>query len=266
MPLLSLLPIAGPEEVDAFLRRVPIVIDRRRFTELVLGFPRRYLEVTPGVEAVRHYALMNSLASRPVVSSLARDGSTWRICIVARDRTSLFSRIAGSLSCSGLNIVSAEAFANSNSLVLDTFSCVDREGQFEMLEARRRFQAFLEDAVAGSVDLEARLSPRLPGLKLPPGETLDVELDDDAHPTATRLQIASRDFFGLLFLISRALSEARCNIEMAYIETPGQAARDAFFLTRNGGKLTDADKREVRERLSLLSTSADAKPVDEMSP
>ncbi len=252
MPAVSLLPIARPEEVHAFLRQLPLAVDRQRFADLVLGFPHRYLEVTPGVEAVRHYALMTSLGSRSVVSSLAQDGDHWRICVVARDRTALFSRIAGSLSCFGLDIVSAEAFANANSLVLDTFRCADRDGHFDAIERRRQFQAFLEDAVAGSVDLEARLAGRL----APPPGPLAVELDDEDHPTATRLRVSSPDCFGLLYRISRALSAAGCNIEMAYVETPGHAARDTFYVTRNGARLTAADKDAVRTRLTNLPPSS----------
>src|SRR5574341_2315409 len=164
MATFSVLPIATREEVEAFLRRLPLAVDRARFTEMVLGFPRRYLETTPGVEVVRHFALMSSLGSRPLVSSVARDRGAWRICVVARDRRYLFARLAGSLSCFGMNLLSAGAFANANSLVLDTFSCEDREGYLETPEHRRGLQAFLEGVVSGSIDLEERLRERLPGL------------------------------------------------------------------------------------------------------
>lgn len=256
MSPLSLLPIAGPEEVEAFLGRIPLAVDRSRFAALVRGFPRRYLETTPGLEVVRHYALMNSMGTRSIVSSLARDADVWRICVVASDRAFLFARIAGSLSCFGLNIVRAEAFANTNSLVLDTFSVVDRERHFETPEARRRFQTFLEGVVTGAIDLEARLRERLPELTLPPGHALEVELDDESHPAATRLRIATHDSLGLLFLISRALSEAGCNIEMAYVDTAAETARDAFFLTREGRKLSPAEKEQVRDRLCRLAGRA----------
>ena len=252
MPLVSVLPIASPEEVDAFLRRLPLAVDRARFSELVLGFPRRYLETTPGAEVVRHFALMNSLGPRPLVSSLARDGESWRICVVARDRRFLFARLAGSLSCFGMNIVSAEAFANANSLVLDTFSCVDGDGHLDSPEQRRRFQAFLEDAVGGTVDLEAQIRTRLPGLGGVGAAPLELEWDDEAHPTATRLRVAGGDRLGLLYLMSRAFSEAGCNIEVAYVETPGGTVSDTFFLNRDGAKLGASAKQAVAEGLAAL--------------
>jgi len=251
----SVLPISGPEEVEAFLRRLPLAVDARRFSELVLGFPRRYLETTPAVEVVRHFALMNSLGSRPLVSSLAPEGSSWRVCVVARDRRFLFTRLAGSLSCFGMNIVSADAFANANALVLDTFLCVDEERYLETPEHRRGLQAFLEGVVGGSIDLEARLAERLPRLALAAGRSLALAWDNRAHPSATRLLVSSEDRLGLLYLLSRELSEAGCNIEMAYVETSGGAVSDAFFLTRDGQKLSEAHQRYVSQRLKALGAA-----------
>jgi [protein-PII] uridylyltransferase len=240
-------PIARPEEVDAFLRRLPVAVDRARFAELVLGFPRRYLEQTPAAEVVRHYALMCALAARPVVSSLSRLHAGWRIDVVARDRSFLFARIAGALSCFGLSIVAAEAFANANALVLDRFDCVDLGGALQDPGAPRRFQAFLEEVLSGTKQIEPLLQERLPGLKLPPGSTLGFEWDEDA--AATRLTLQAPDCFGLLYLVSRELSFAGCNIETAEIATPGGRALDAFYLTRAGARLTLEDRRAVERAL-----------------
>ncbi len=245
-------PIARPEEVDAFLRRLPVAVDRARFAELVLGFPRRYLEQTPGNEVVRHYALMCALDSRPVVSSLSRLHAGWRIDVVARDRSFLFARIAGTLSYFGLNIVAAEAFANANALVLDRFDCVDASGALNDPAAPRRFQAFLEEVLSGAKDVESWVLERLPGLKLPPQTTLAFEWDDRAHATATRLTLQAPDCFGLLYLVSRTLSLAGCNIEMAEIATPGGRVLDAFYLTRSGARLTQDDRRTIEGALLEL--------------
>src|SRR5262245_59638582 len=245
-------PIARPEEVEAFLRRLPVAVDRARFAELVLGFPRRYLEQAPAGEVVRHYALMCALGSRPVVSSLSRLPAGWRIDVVARDRRALFARIAGTLSYFGLSIVAAEAFANANAMVLDRFDCVDVAGALNDAAAPRRFQAFLEEVLTGNKDVEPLLLERLPGLKLPPQTRLGFEWDDDAHAAATRLTLRATDCFGLLYLVSRTLSLAGCNIEMAEIATPAGRALDAFYLTRAGGRLTHEDRREVERALLAL--------------
>jgi hypothetical protein len=44
MPPVSLVLIAGPVAVDAFLGKIPLAVDRARVAALVLGFFRRYLK------------------------------------------------------------------------------------------------------------------------------------------------------------------------------------------------------------------------------
>lgn len=248
---LAYLPITEPEEVRAFLRKLPLAVDPAVFSRLVLGFPRNYLASTPPVEIVKHFALMGSLETRSVVSSVSREGSLWRLCVVARDRKALFSRIAGSLSCFGLDIVFAEAFANANSMVLDTFACMDREGRFAEDGERRRFQVFLEQVVDGKVDLEAAMA-ELPRRPAAVAEPFGLAWDDQAHPSATRLTLSGHDFLGLLYAVSRCMSERGFSIEVAHIETAGDRVRDDFYLTRDGAKLTPAMKVELEEKLGRL--------------
>jgi [protein-PII] uridylyltransferase len=251
VPRFEELPITEEEEVRAFLRKLPLAVDGERFTRFVLGFPHKYLAATSPVEIVKHYALMGSLGPRAVISSLSREGPLWRMCLVARDRSFLFSRIAGSLGSFGMNIVAAEAFTNANSLVLDTFLFADRDGRFTDEVERRRFQAFLEDVVEGKKDLERLLREgvdRAPG----PGPALSLRWDDDAHPTASRLSVEGRDRLGLLHLVSRCLSEAGCSIEMAFIETPGERVRDEFYLTERGGKVNPGTRQAIEAALARL--------------
>jgi UTP:GlnB (protein PII) uridylyltransferase len=240
-------------EVEAFLKSIPFSVDRPGFLRFALGFPQRYLETTPPPEIVRHYALVESLGGRAVISSIAREEEVWKLSIVARDRGALFSRIAGALSCFGMNIVAAEAFANANSLILDTFRFADWSGLFGDGGERRRFQVFLEDVVEGKADVEAELAKHPEAASLRTGP-LTLEWDDTVHATATRLSVGGRDRFGLLYRLSRAISVAGVNIEMAYIDTPGEQVRDEFFLAKDGERLSAAAKASLAETLQALVT------------
>jgi UTP:GlnB (protein PII) uridylyltransferase len=148
--------------------------------------------------------------------------------------------------------VGAEAFANSSDVVLDRFDCVDLEGGFEDAEVPRRFQVFLEGVVRGETDLDPLLRKRLPRLKLPSGTLIASSWADDAHPIATRLLVRATDCFGFLYLVSRALSLAGCNIEQAEIATTDGRAVDAFYLTVEGRPLDERDKAEVDKALAGL--------------
>jgi len=240
-------PITGPEEVRAFLRRVPLQVDADRFLRFALGFPRHYLEKTPPVEVVRHYGLMEALGRRDVISSLAQDRGQWRLCLVARDRSYLFARIAGSLSALGMNIVEAEAFANESALVLDTFHFADPKGRFDDDNERRAFQALLEEATSGRATLPE------PGAS---GEAtrglLRVAFDDHTHSRWTRLVVEGPDRLGLLYGLSKALSEAGCSIELAYIATPDSGVHDEFYLSEAGERPSATTRAALKNALERL--------------
>jgi [protein-PII] uridylyltransferase len=249
------LPITDAQEIHGLARELPFAVGED-FVGFVLGFPHRYLAATARTEIVKHYGLMRSLGQKAVISSLAREERLWKLCLVARDRRFLFSRIAGALTCFGMNIVAAEAFANANSLVLDTIHFADPESSFEKDGQRRSFQVFLEDAVEGKVDLETRLAERLSRRPAASGGALSVRLEDDDRRAATRLTLSGHDQLGFLYLVSRLLSEEGCNIELAYIDTPGGEVRDEFFLTRDGAPLTPEARRRLEEKLLRVGDSA----------
>jgi [protein-PII] uridylyltransferase len=53
----------------------------------------------------------------------------------------------------------------------------------------------------------------------------------------------------LLHRISSCLSRQECNIEIALIDTEGQMAIDAFYLTSRGKKLTSDHQKKVEKAL-----------------
>jgi len=249
------LPITDEREVHSFLDQIPLRVDRERFTRFVLGFPHRYLQLTAPVETVAHFALVATLAGRAVSSRLARDGDGWKLVVVAGDRSRLFSRIAGSLSFFGADIVAAEAFSNSHALVLDTFSVRDAQRRFEQPEEGKRFQAFLEKVLAGEIDLEGELAKK----GGPVRARLELVWDERSHPSATGLTVSGPDAFGLLHAITRRISDAGCSIEIAHVETRAGRIRDTFYLTSEGRKLTVDERAALEQALAELD-GAEAAP------
>lgn len=247
----SFLPITDEREVHSFLDQIPLRVDRARFTRFVLGFPHRYLQLTPPVEIVAHFALVSTLGGRAAASRLAREGDGWKLVVAANDRSFLFSRIAGSLSFFGADIVAAEAFSNVDAVVLDTFAVADAGRRFEQAEEGRRFQAFLDQVITGDVDLEREIAGRGPVRA-----HLELEWDDEAHPAATRLVVSGPDASGLLHAITRRLSEGGVGIEIAHVETRAGRIRDTFFLSSAGRKLSSVERGALEAALASLSPAA----------
>jgi [protein-PII] uridylyltransferase len=77
-----------------------------------------------------------------------------------------------------------------------------------------------------------------------------IDFDDECSSTSTLLQVIAQDRPRLLHRVSSCLSQQRCNIEIALIDTEGQMAIDAFYLTFQGKKLTGEMQRKVEKALA----------------
>lgn len=245
-------PVTDPDEIRSLLEEVPLAIDRERFTRFALGFPRRYFLRTSALEIVKHCLLVDMMGQKELVSSLYREGDQWKLCVVTRDRSHLFSRIAGTLSCFHMNISSAEAFANSNSLVLDSFLFHDPQGRFFEDSERKCFQKFLEDVLKGNKELEPVLKKLWQKLPLPEKASIEVTFEEHSHPTATLVKIRGRDHVGLLYLISRSISTAGYSIDVAYIQTIDQRACDVFYITCKSQRLNPQEQQQLKRTLEQL--------------
>jgi [protein-PII] uridylyltransferase len=76
-----------------------------------------------------------------------------------------------------------------------------------------------------------------------------IDFDDECSSTSTLLQVIAQDRPRLLHRISSCLSQQRCNIEIALIDTEGQMAIDAFYLTSGGKKLAAEHQKKVGKAL-----------------
>lgn len=248
------LPLTDPREVESLAEELPIAVDRRRFQELILGFPRRYLSSTPRLEIVKHYLLMDGLGEKISLSSLSKTDGLWKMLMVTRERRGLFANIAGSLSCFGMNIRSAEAIANRASLVLDSFLFEDSQGLFDDASEKERFQEFLEGVLEGTRSFEEAFVREWSTSATIPEPDLEATVSNEAHPTATLLDFTGPDHFGLLFCLSRFLADENCSIHVASIHTSGGSVQDHFYMTREGSKLDDQEALALAERLEDLIT------------
>jgi len=172
------------------------------------------------------------------------------------DRAGLFSNIAGSLSASGLNILSAQIFTRTDDIVLDTFFVTDaKTGNLPDKDQRGKFQDVLRKALTGGdVDfpaLIARQKNARPAYQSYLGEQLptQVRFDNDASEFRTLVEIQSEDRIGLLYAISQTLSELDLDIFGAKISTERGAAIDSFYVQEiDGGKVLAEERQHSIER------------------
>jgi [protein-PII] uridylyltransferase len=226
--------------------------ERKSLERFVEGFPERYVRTRPSKEIYGQFQLAQRLKSEAVQLDFEYAAETSAITLVSRDRPGLFAAISTALAAWGMNVVTAEAFANAEGVVVDSFRFQDTFRTLELNESEReRFVASVHDVVEGRVSAEALLSGRRRGRRKSPRVVVEtsVEFDDGASATSTLMQVVAQDVPGLLRTISVTLSEMRFNVEVALVDTEGETAIDVFYLTQNGNRLTAAQKRELRTGL-----------------
>jgi len=224
-----------------------------RFLE---GFPRRYLAVHSPGEIAAHFALYQRLGSEPVQTEIKSTHHAFTLTLLSADRPALFAAIAGVLAAWGMNIVKADAFANSAGVVLDTFHFVDLHRTLELNPSEiPRFRQSIADVVNNRQALEPLLKGRLAAAMARPPKVLvqtTVNFDDESSEHCTLMEIVTQDRPGLLYEIGSGLARLACNIEVALIDTEGQKAIDVFYLTAQGRKLTPQKQELLREVLLAM--------------
>jgi [protein-PII] uridylyltransferase len=224
-----------------------------KFKDFVVGFPQRYLRVHSAEEIMQHVVMADGLGSDPLQVDLKRGRHWYELTLVTKDRPSLFATVTGVLAAWGMNIVKANAFSNEAGTVVDTLYFTDRFRTLELnLSEWERFKKSIAAVLAGEADLDRMLRERQRSEKHASTKVkveTRIDFDDTASSTSTLLQVIAQDRPRLLHRISSCLSHQRCNIEIALIDTEGQMAIDAFYLTSGGKKLTAEHQKNVEKGL-----------------
>ena len=174
------------------------------------------------------------------------------LTLLTADRPGLFATIAGVLTSWGMNIVKAEAFANTAGMVLDSFHFTDSSRTFELNPGEMdRFRRNLTDVLHGATSLASPLrTPEDSTTKIPKVNVeTTIKFDDTSSEQCTLLEIVTQDKRGLLYLLASIMARLDCNIEVALIDTEGKKAIDVFYVTKKGQKLSEVDQTMLLDEL-----------------
>jgi [protein-PII] uridylyltransferase len=242
--------------------------------------PPRYFQVRTAREIIDDLELVHRFMRRLVLEDdrVLSPVIAWRdeadrgynaVKICTWDRAGLFSKIAGSLSAAGLNILGAQIFTRTDSIVLDTFYVNDgRTGHLATRQQHDQFAELLEKVLTDEdIDLPALIKRQItqqPVYQPYTGEHIQtqIHIDNEVSETRTLIEIETEDHLGLLYMISQTLSKLAVDIVNARIVTERGAAIDSFYVCElNGGKITSPERqaaieRRLREAIQRLRAAA----------
>ena len=248
----KLLPDFTTAEIDSFLAK---------------GYPFYWLSSDPETQA-RHARLVREAerSGAPLMVDTRVDAAraVTEVTLYTADHAGLFSRITGALALAGANIVDAKIHTLSNGMALDTFLVQDREGgAFDQPQKLAKLSVMFENVLVGKlkphIDLAApeTVPSRTRIFTVPPR----VLIDNKASSTHTVVEVNGRDRPGLLYEVTRALTQLNLQISSAKISTYGEKVVDVFYVKDLFGHKVDHEKRlaDIRERLTLALTDPGAR-------
>ena len=177
------------------------------------------------------------------------------VVICTADRHGLFSKIAGCFSSQLIDINGAALFTRPDGMVVDCFSVCDAKHTRPLTPAQTaRVEQILRSVLMDGEDVQehvdrslrrlfALLQPRVP-------VPTKIEFDNSSSRNHTIIDIETGDRTGLLYDITRAMSETGLDIVTARIVTDARRVRDSFYVTRNNGKIEDPETQAaIREMI-----------------
>ncbi len=245
--------VGGRRENEHVLRITAAIPGRKAEVEAFLeGLPARYLSTRTPEQVRAHFERSTRFAEDNVQLEFIYSPSVNEITLITPDRPQLFANMAGALAAWGMNIITADAFANRQGVVLDSFRFTDAFHTLEMnASERERFIESVHNVVSGVIPVETLLHGRRRRRRKPPMLTVQARIDfnDIASANSTLVQVVAQDTPGLLRALGLTLAAFQCNIDVALVDTEGETAIDVFYVTRRGAKLNQPEEEELRSSL-----------------
>ena len=169
----------------------------------------------------------------------------------------IFSKIAGVMAASGVQILDAHITTRNDGIVVDTFHVMDPDYHGAPPEERRRT---IGDRIAGvlkgweHVDELMRRGSRLNSARRAPlhRQPTEVRIDNETSDQYTIVDVFADDRQGLLYVITNAIFTVGLSVHAARISTRLDQVADVFYVTNHQGRKIDDQAQLEAVRVAIL--------------
>jgi len=235
-------------------------VDRAWIDAQLKQFPERYLYGTAPARIAAHVAAVHRLhqGEALVESDFNKELGVCEYAVITHNELTpgIFSKIAGVMAGSGLQILDAQILTRADGIVVDTFQVTDPDYQGEPPAERRqtvgeRIASVLKgwDHVDDVLRRGARLKLTRPMPKA--REATEVRIDNETSDGFTIIDVFADDRQGLLYIITNAIFQLGLSIHAARISTRLDQVADVFYVTDLYGKKLDDHEQVERLRRGI---------------
>ncbi|SHF15004.1 UTP--GlnB (protein PII) uridylyltransferase, GlnD [Litoreibacter ascidiaceicola] len=179
------------------------------------------------------------------------DRDATRACFAMADHPGIFARMCGALALVGANVVDARTYTSKDGFATAAFWIQDGDGHPYDMARLPRMKSMIHKTLMGEVLAREALAPRdkMKKRHRPFVVPTSVTFDNEGSEIYTIIEVDTRDRPGLLYDLSRTLSEANIQIASAVIATFGAQVVDTFYVKDMFGlKFHSKSKQAAIER------------------
>ncbi|MBW2604509.1 MAG: [protein-PII] uridylyltransferase [Deltaproteobacteria bacterium] len=217
----------------------------------------RYLLYTTSESIMEHIELYKNVETEDFVWNVTKtpDSNTRTVTICAQDRPGLFSKIAGTFTLNGLDILDAQIFTWRNNIALDIFEVNPPLDQIFEKQRWQQAEVHLKSALSGDLDLKTALEERItvyrPAKLYVKDRPHQINVDNDSSSFFTIIEVFTYDFPGLLYTITDALFRCGLDIWVAKIATKVDQVVDVFYVRDFDGQKVDSPDQVEKIKTSI---------------
>ncbi|MGB1361118.1 MAG: [protein-PII] uridylyltransferase [Alphaproteobacteria bacterium] len=160
-----------------------------------------------------------------------------KVLLNSPDKNGLMADMTGALAILGANIIKADIYTFKQIGSVNIFYVHDNEGNL----FDKDFDE-IEKIITASITGKLNIDEKLTANKSILNQTKDlfainnrININNDASNTSTIIEVRTKDTKGLLYKISRCISELGLKIETSKITTYGERVVDVFYIKDNYG-------------------------------